>query len=117
MVFGDKRVRRLHTLIEFIGIDPKTGDLQFNELYTWDPKDDTFKNNGKSFIYENIMAARNWDDKKLNAELENRRKIMEFMGELEMDEYEVVSLIHNYYADAEKTMKMVEAEKSQIKKG
>lgn len=107
IVLGDKRIRRLHQLIEFIGIDEKTGDLQYNELYEWDPKDDTFKKNRKSFTTQTIMTAHNWDDTKLITELENRQKILEFMEENEMDEFEVVSLIHNYYADAEKTMLMV----------
>jgi flagellar protein FlaI len=108
MVFGDKKIRRLHQLVEFIGIDENSGELQYNELYSWDPRDDTFKKKGKSFINENIMAARNWDENKLITELDNRQKILEFMVKNEMDEFEVVSLIHNYYADAKITMMMVE---------
>jgi flagellar protein FlaI len=107
MVFGNKKIRRLHQLVEFIGIDQNSGELQYNELYSWDPKDDTFKKNGKSFITENIMTARNWDENKLITELDNRQKILEFMVEKKMDEFEVVSVIHNYYADPEMTMKTV----------
>ncbi|MCX9081954.1 MAG: type II/IV secretion system ATPase subunit [Candidatus Methanoperedens sp.] len=107
MVFGNKKIRRLDQLVEFMGIDQNSGELQYNELYYWDPKDDTFKKNGKSFITENIMATRNWDEKKLITELDNRQKILEFMVKNEMDEFEVVSLIHNYYTDAKMTMEMV----------
>lgn len=107
MVFGNRKIRRLHQLIEFIGIDENSGELQYNELYSWDPRDDTFKKDGKSFITENIMTAHNWDEKKLNKELDNRQKILEFMVKNEMDEFEVVSLINNYYADAEMTMMML----------
>jgi len=35
IIRGDKRVRRLDSIVEFIGIDPKTQDLRFNELYAW----------------------------------------------------------------------------------
>ena len=107
IISGDKRVRRLDSIVEFIGIDPKTQDLRFNELYIWDPKDDTFRNTGKSFVLEDIMASRNWDEKHLNLELENRRKVLEYMVEKEMDEYEIVSLIQSYYADSGKTMKFI----------
>ncbi|HEX7628108.1 MAG TPA: type II/IV secretion system ATPase subunit, partial [Candidatus Methanoperedens sp.] len=58
IISGDKRVRRLDSIVEFIGIDPKSQDLRFNELYLWDPKDDTFRNTGKSFVLEDIMASR-----------------------------------------------------------
>jgi len=53
------------------------------------------------------MVSRNWDEKQLNTELENRKKVLEYMAEKEMDEYEIVSLIRSYYADAGKTMKFV----------
>lgn len=107
MVFGNKRVRRLDTMVEFIGIDPKTQDLRFNELYSWDPRDDTFVMGGKSYVLEDIMTARNWDEEKLNQELKNRKKVLEYMVEKDMDEYEVVALIQSYYADPDKTMKFI----------
>lgn len=107
IIRGDRRVRRLDSIIEFIGIDPKTQDMRFNELYTWDPKNDTFRNTGKSFVLEDIMERRNWDEQQVNLELENRKKVLEYMVEKEMDEYEIVSLIQSYYADAGKTMKFI----------
>jgi flagellar protein FlaI len=107
IIMGDKRLRRLDTLVEFMGIDPKTQDLRFNELFTWDPKNDTFNKGGKSFVLEDIMVRRNWDENKLKQEIENRKKILQYMVEKEMDELEVVSLIQSYYADAEKTMKFI----------
>ena len=107
IISGDKRVRRLDSIVEFIGLDPKSQDLRFNELYLWDPKDDTFRNTGKSFVLEDIMASRNWDEKQLNLELENRKKVLEYMVEKEMDEYEIVSLIQSYYADSVKAMELI----------
>ena len=107
MVFGNKRVRRLDTMVEFIGIDPKTQDLRYNELYSWDPRDDTFRIGGKSYVLEDIMTTRNWNEDKLNQELNSRKKVLQYMVDKDMDEYEVVALIHSYYADADKTMKFI----------
>lgn len=108
IIMGDKRMRRLDTMIEFIGIDPKTQDLRFNELFTWEPKHDSFNKGGKSFVLEDIMVRRNWDENRLNQEIENRKKLLQYMVEKDMDEFEVVSLIQNYFADPEKTMKFIE---------
>lgn len=107
IIRGDRRIRRLDSIVEFIGIDPKTQDMRFNELYTWDPKNDTFRNTGKSVVLEAIMESRNWDEQRVNLELENRKKVLEYMVEKEMDEYAIVSLIQSYYADAGKTMKFI----------
>ena len=107
IIMGDNRIRRLDTIVEFIGIDPNTQDMRFNELFRWDPKNDTFRNGGKSFVLEDIMITRNWDEKRLDLELENRKKVLEYMVEKEMDEFEIVSLIQSYHADAQKTMNFI----------
>ena len=107
IIMGDSRIRRIDSIVEIIGIDPNTQDMRFNELFRWDPKNDTFRNGGKSFVLEDIMITRNWDEKRLDLELENRKKVLEHMVEKEMDEYEIVSLIQSYHADAQKTMKFI----------
>ncbi|VVB92709.1 Type II/IV secretion system protein [uncultured archaeon] len=115
--FEGKRMRRLDTVIEFMGIDPTTQDLKFNDIYAYDPKTDAFKTSGKSFVLEDIMARRNWDEKKLREELENRKKLLDYMVEKDMDEFDIVSLIQSYYVNPEKTMIIMEgrdANKAQI---
>jgi flagellar protein FlaI len=102
------RVRRLDTMIEFTGIDPQTQDLRFNEIYTHDIKNDVFKTGGRSYVLEEIMAKHSWDEKKLKFELDNRRKLLEYMVKKDMDELEIVSLIQSHYVDPENIMKLVE---------
>jgi len=112
-VGGDKegkRVRRMDTLIEFTGVDPQTQDLRFNEVFTLDMKSDTFKTNGRSYVLEAIKARHSWDEKKLKLELDNRRILLEYMVKKDMDEFEIVSLIQNFYVDPQNTMKQVETD-------
>src|SRR5659263_671239 len=97
MMFGNKKVHSLDIMVEFMGIDSKTQDLRFNELYSWDPMDDTFRIGSKSHVLDEIMTARNWDEQNLNQELKNRKKVLEYMVEKDLDEYEVVALIQSYY--------------------
>lgn len=106
--FDEKKVRRIDKIVEFTGIDNNTQDLKFNVIYSWDPKTDTFKSSGRSFVHEKLMTRCNWDEAKLKSELENRRKLLEYMVEKGMDEYDVVSLIQSYYADPENTIKLLE---------
>jgi len=106
--FEGKKVRRIDKMVEFTGIDNNTQDLKFNVIYSWDPKTDTFKSSGRSFVHEKLMTRCNWDEAKLKSELENRRKLLEYMVEKGMDEYDVVLLIQSYYADPENTIKLLE---------
>ncbi|HEY9204883.1 MAG TPA: type II/IV secretion system ATPase subunit [Candidatus Methanoperedens sp.] len=108
------RARRLDTMIEFMGIDPTTQDLRFNDIYTFDPRTDTFKTSGKSAVLEDIMTRRNWDENRLKKELENREKLLEYMIEKEMDEYDIVSIIQSYYVNPDKTMKIIEMPETEI---
>ncbi len=105
---GNKKVRRVDRIVEFTGIDTHTQDLRFNIIYNWDPKTDTFKGSGRSFVLERIMARRNWDENKLVMELENRRKLLDYMVGKELDEYDIVSLIQGFYLDPESTIRHIE---------
>ena len=107
---GGKRVRRMDTMIEFTGVDPQTQDLRFNEVFTLDMKLDTFRTNGRSYVLDAIKVRHSWDEKKLKLELDNRRLLLEFMVKKDMDEFEIVSLIQNYYVDPLSTMKQVETD-------
>lgn len=105
---NNSKVRRLDTMIEFTGIDEQTHDLRFNEIYTLDTKNDCFKSSGRSYILDEIMVKHGWNEKKLNLELDNRRKLLENMVKKDMDELEIVSLIQNYYVDPQNTMNRIE---------
>ncbi|MDD5616998.1 MAG: type II/IV secretion system ATPase subunit [Candidatus Methanoperedens sp.] len=104
----DSKVRRLDTMIEFTGIDEQTHDLRFNEIYTLDTKNDCFKPSGRSYILDGIMVKHGWDEKKLKFELDNRRKLLEYMVKKDMAEMEIVSLIQNHYVDPQNTMRRIE---------
>lgn len=107
---GGGRVRRVDMLAEFMGLDPQTGDLRFNDLYRWDPLTDTFRGGVSSYVLDAIMTRRGWDEKKLRSEIENRAKILGYMVEKDLDEYDIVSIIQRYYLDPESAMKEVESD-------
>jgi len=102
-----KRVRRMDSMIEFTGIDAQTQDLRFNEVFSLDMKSDTFRISGRSYVLESIMVRYSWDEKRLKSELDNRRILLEYMVKKDMDEFEIVSLIQNYYVDPQSTMERV----------
>ncbi|MFU8767476.1 MAG: type II/IV secretion system ATPase subunit [Candidatus Methanoperedens sp.] len=105
-----KRVRRLDMMIEIVGIDPHTQDLRFNDIFSWDPRHDSFNRKGKSYVLESIMKKRVWSEKELESELAKRKEILNYMVHEEMDEYSIASFIQGYYVDPNKIMGMVRKE-------
>lgn len=95
---GEKRVRRTNSVVEVTGLDPKSGNIRINELYRWDPMKDSFKRAGDSYVLNNIMQSRAWDQNKLLGELNNRQKILDYMSENNMRDYINVSLVIQAYS-------------------
>jgi flagellar protein FlaI len=93
----EKRVRRSRSIVEVLNIDPETGDLGINELFSWEPLKDCFIKVGDSHVMQDIMHVRGWDASELKNEMENRRKILTYMHENKMRSYIQVSLVVQTY--------------------
>lgn len=89
---NDKRVRRIQSIVEVTGLDPKTGNIRINELFRWDPMTDSFNHAGDSYVLNNVMQLRGWDRNKLLGELNNRQSILNYMSEQNIRDYVSVSV-------------------------
>ncbi|WP_129598627.1 type II/IV secretion system ATPase subunit [Methanohalophilus profundi] len=94
----DKRVRRLDSLVEFTGSDPKSGDIRINELYQWDSTKDEFFHHGQSNVLKLIVQKKGWSPQKLREETQNRHMILEYLLDHDIRDYISISLLVNTYA-------------------
>ncbi len=95
---GSERVRRTKTLLEITGLDQRTGGVRINDLYTWDPANDTFEYSGNSYVLDLIMDERGWTKKQLTDALSERKEILEYMTERGINNYKEISQIVQQYA-------------------
>lgn len=95
---GGKRVRRMDTFSEFVGIDAVTGDISIRELYKWNPLNDRMEQSGTSKVLEDIMYSRGWSKERLNKELDDRKLVLQYMVDNDIHNYRDVSLIIRMYA-------------------
>ena len=106
---NEKRVRRTQSLVEFTGIDTKTGYIRINELYKWDPITDTYIRNGESYALQTLMQNRGWDKEKLSYEIDTRQRILEYLLEKNMRDYISISLVvQAYSANPEMVIQAIE---------
>lgn len=106
--FKEKRVRRNQTVLESGGVDQETGALKTNRLFERDPITDRFEMLGDSLVLAEIMRERGWSALKLKKELENRRKVLEYLAEKNINGIEEVSkIIRQYHFEPEKVVKQV----------
>lgn len=109
VTFQGKRVRRTTHIVELAGMDSRTGNIRINEIFTWNPVTDKFQMSGDSFIMTTIMKQRGWNIQKLEAELENRKKVLNHMSKNDVSNYkEFTDIIYQYSTDPETLLKIIQ---------
>lgn len=110
---GQKRVRRMQFLSEFVGIEAATGCISTRELYKWNPVPDRIEQSGTSKVLEDIMNSKGWGREQLNKELDNRKIVLQYMLDNDINYYRDFSLIIRMYAsDPEKVISLIKEGKT-----
>lgn len=105
---GTKMTRRVKSLTEIVGMDPETGELITNSVYSWNPADDTFNFSGHSYVYEKVRTIRNWSPREMEREVKRRVDILEYMKKMGVDSYlQVAKIVSSYYRNPDKVMREV----------
>jgi flagellar protein FlaI len=105
---GTKMTRRVKSLTEIVGMDPETGELITNSVFSWNPADDTFNYSGHSYVFEKVRTIRNWSPREMEREVKRRVDILEFMKRSGFENYrQVAGIISAYYKDPDKVGKEV----------
>lgn len=101
-----KRARRNMKLVEITDIDPTTRNIRTNDIFVWDPLTDKFMRVGESKALNEIMIRRGWNLSDLKNELVNRQKVLEFMVNNKISDFNAIStIIHDYQGTPEKILK------------
>ncbi|MFB6117690.1 type II/IV secretion system ATPase subunit [Halosegnis sp.] len=96
---GDQRVRRADSVVEIGGIDERTGELNFSELYSWNPADDTVAGDyTDSGVLDRIQQTSGWSEREFRQEFRNRRRVIEYLVEEGIHGYEQFTAVINRYA-------------------
>jgi flagellar protein FlaI len=94
---GAERVRRVQEIVEIAGIDPSTGNLRVNNVFTYDQVKDTFNYTVRSQIYSEITEKRGWNREQFDTEIGTRKKVLEAMRDQGIRDYiSVASILHSY---------------------
>ncbi|MCZ7398401.1 MAG: type II/IV secretion system ATPase subunit [Candidatus Methanoperedens sp.] len=101
-----KRARRNMKLVEITDIDPTTRNIRTNDIFAWDPLTDKFHRVGESKALNEVMIRRGWNIGDLKRELSNRQKILEFMVDNKISDFNAIAtIIHDYQVTPDKVLK------------
>jgi flagellar protein FlaI len=109
---GGKRVRRTKQITEIVGLDPNTREILTNEVFTWEPAGDQFNFSGVSYSLERIAAESGLTSEQILEEMDDRRKVIEWMVKQDIREYKLVAhIVTTYFFDKEKVLAKVRDDK------
>jgi len=112
---GTKMTRRVKSLTEIVGMDPETGELITNAVFTWNPADDSFNYSGHSYIFEKVRTIKSWSPREMERELQRRVEILDYMRKLGVNHYrQVAKIISAYYRNPDKLIKEVRDKTLQV---
>ena len=105
---GGKRIRRNKQIVEILDIDPRTNELITNEVFRWRSATDEITYTGKSYILEDIMEARGWNENRMREELKRRQEVLEWMRIKKIRHYkDVAKILIEYYREPEVVVERV----------
>lgn len=105
---GGKRIRRNKQIVEILDIDPRTNELITNEVFKWRSATDEHSYSGKSYVLEEIMEAKGWNENRMREELKRRQEVLEWMRIKKIRHYkDVAKILISYHRDPEAVIERV----------
>jgi len=95
----DRRVRRADRIVEIGSISDRTGDLNYSDLYTWDPQsDDVDGRYTDSNVLDRIAEENGWSDRELREAFRDRTRVIEYLVDNDISRYDRFTAVVKRYA-------------------
>ena len=95
----DRNVRRCKKIIEIIDIDSLTDEILTNEVFHWDPLEDTYIFSGKSYVVERLRAQLGMSTEEMAGEISRRVEILKWMHKNNIRVFDDVAKIVSSYVE------------------
>ena len=82
-----------------MGLDPRSGEILTNEVYRWNPADDSFNFTGRSYIMENIAEKKGIGLEEAEEEILRRARVIDWIHKKNIRNYKDVSDVIRSYAE------------------
>lgn len=104
---GKHFVRRVNQVVEINGVDTETNTVNSVYIFEWDPTEDVIQPIEPSPLLEKIRVMKGWSKEELLAELYRRAKLMEWLVDNNVEQFEeFAKYIETYYVDFLKLREM-----------
>lgn len=107
----EKSARRVKAIHEIQKVMADSNSARTNEIFSWTAREDSYRRKGEPYLFDQISNDYGVTKEKLRDELEMRTKILEWLHERGVKDFEKVSdIISEYYKNREAIVNMVDSE-------
>jgi flagellar protein FlaI len=93
-----KPTRKTVTASEIVGLDPRSGEILINEVYHWNPLEDSFNFTGRSYIVEKIAEQKGITVEEAGEEIQRRAEVINWIYKNNIRNYKDVSDVIRSYS-------------------
>jgi len=98
-----KPARRTASVTEVVALDSQTKVLLTNDVFHWNPGEDSFEFTGRSHILEKNMKMKGISGEEVQEELKRRKAVLEWVARSNIRRYtEVANVIREYYTNPDR---------------
>jgi flagellar protein FlaI len=94
-----KPARKTVSTAEIVGLDPRSGEILTNEVYKYNPAQETFDFTGRSYILEKIAEKTGLTPEQASEEIAQRTKVIKWMVKNNLRNYKDVSSVIRSYIE------------------
>jgi len=103
--------RRVLSVTELVGYDPRTDQVIVNDLFKWNPIRDDWEYSGRSHVVEYIAKKLNRPVDHVLEDWDKRTVILKWMAEMGLSKFhQVADITRRFYTDPERVYAMALAE-------
>jgi|AntDeeMinimDraft_5_1070356.scaffolds.fasta_scaffold00186_36 flagellar protein FlaI len=103
-----QKVRRNRSITEINRYDPENDEINVNDVFQWEPEDDSFRQTADSSTLDEIKFDRGWTQVELQRELQERRVLLAYLIQEGLNEYaQVAATAQAYINDPETILALV----------
>lgn len=98
--------RRIKEIAEIQDVDVNTSRVNINKVFNWDPANDKYNHNEAKLLKE-IAMKKGYSDTYMAQELENRKRVIEWLCSKQLDWQIVTDYFNEYRRNKDRVMKII----------
>jgi flagellar protein FlaI len=103
-----QRVRRNRSITEINRYDPENDEINVNDVFQWEPENDTYRKTAESSTLDEIKFDRGWTQLELDRKMQERRILLAYLIDNDLNQYaQVAATVQAYINDPDTILTLI----------